>query len=80
MTSSIEEDLDLAFLSAVGTADGTSWIADISVNGETIQNKVDTGAEVTAVIELALTQLGNVQLHSETKALCGPDIGSLSKS
>jgi len=35
--------------------------------------KVDTGAEVTAVTKLALTQLSNVQLHPVTKALCGPD-------
>ena len=35
--------------------------------------KVDTGAEVTAVTKLALTQLGNVQLHPATKTLCGPD-------
>ena len=73
VTSSIEEDLDLAFLSAVGTADETSWTADISVNGETMKFKVDTGAEVTAVTELALTQLGNVQLHPATKTLSGPD-------
>ena len=35
--------------------------------------KVDTGAEVTAVTKLALTQLGNVKLHPATKILCGPD-------
>ena len=73
VTSSREEDLDLAFLCAVVTADEISWIADISVNGESMKFKVDTGAEVTAVTELALTQLGNVQLHPATKTLCGPD-------
>ena len=35
--------------------------------------KVDTGAEVTALNELALTQLGKVQLHPETKTLYRPD-------
>ena len=44
-----EEDLDLAFLSAVVSTDETSWIANIRVNGETMKFKVDTGAEVTAV-------------------------------
>ena len=63
MTSYREEDLDLAFLSAVGTADETFWTADISVNGETMKFKVDTGAKVTVVNELVLTQLCNVQLH-----------------
>ena len=71
--TSREEDLDLAFLSAVVTADETSWMADISVNGESMKFKVDTGAEVTAVTELALKQLGNVQLYPATKTLCGPD-------
>jgi len=35
-----------------------------------MKSKVDTGAEVTAVTKLALTQLGNVQLH---RTLSGPD-------
>ena len=39
--------------------------------------KIDKGAEVTAVTELALTQLGNVSLHPATKTLCGPDRKSL---
>ena len=77
MTSSREKDLDLVFLSAMVTADETSWTADISVNGESMKFKVDTGAEVTAVTELALTQLDNVQLHPATKTLCGPDMEPL---
>ena len=68
-----EEDLDLAFLSAVVATDETSWTTNIRVNGETMKFKVDTGAEVTAVTKLALTQLGNVQLHPAAKTLCGPD-------
>ena len=43
------------------------------MNGETMKFKVDIGAEVTAITELALTQLGNVQLYPATKILCGPD-------
>jgi len=73
MTSPNEEDLDLAFLNAVVSADEPSWTANIRVNGETMKFKVDTGAEVTAVTKLALTQLGNVQLHPAAKTLCGPD-------
>ena len=63
----------MAFLSAVVSTDETSWTANIRVNGETMKFKVDTGAEVTAVTKLALTQLGIVQLHPATKTLCGPD-------
>ena len=73
MTSPSEEDLDLAFLSAVISTDETFWTANIPVNGETMKFKVDTGAKVTAVTKLALTQLGNAQLHPTTKTLCGPD-------
>ena len=71
--TSPDEDLDLAFLSAVVSTDETCWTASIRVNGETMKFKVDTGAEVTAVTKLALTQLGNVKLHPATKTLCGPD-------
>ena len=35
--------------------------------------KVDTGAEVTALTEEALSQLGAIQLKSPSKVLCGPD-------
>ena len=35
--------------------------------------KVDTGAEVTALTEEALSQLGTIQLKSPSKVLCGPD-------
>ena len=60
MTSSNNENLDMAFLSAVVSADKTCWTEDIKVNGELMKFKVDTGAEVTAVTKLALKQLGNV--------------------
>ena len=71
--TSPDEDLDLAFLSAVVSTDETCWTASIRVNGETMKFKVDTGAEVIAITKLALTQLGNVKLHPATKTLCGPD-------
>ena len=35
--------------------------------------KVDTGTEVTALTEEALSQLGAIQLKSPSKVLCGPD-------
>ena len=73
VASSHNEDLDMAFLSAVVSSDDTYWTADIKVNGELMKFKVDTGAEVTAVTKLALKQLGKVQLHPATKSLCGPD-------
>ena len=39
--------------------------------------KVDTGAEVTALTEDALSQLGTIQLKSPSKVPCGPDRTSL---
>ena len=60
-------------MSAVVVADEISWTVDIGVNGESMNFKVDTSAEVTAVTELALTRLGIVQLHPATKTLCGSD-------
>ena len=73
VASSHNEDLDMAFLSAVVSSDDTCWAADIKVNGELMKFKVDTEAEVTAVTKLALKQLGRVQLHPAIKSLCGPD-------
>ena len=45
---------------------------NISEEDKTNYSKV-LETEVTAVTKLALTQLGNVQLHPATKTLCGPD-------
>jgi len=59
-TSPNEEDLDLAFLNAVASADESSWTANIRVNGETMKFKVDTKAEITIVTKLALTQLASL--------------------
>ena len=70
VTSSSEKDLGLAFLSAVISTDA-SWSANITVNGETMKFKVDTGAEVTAVTKLALTHLGNIQLHPAMRHFVG---------
>ena len=39
--------------------------------------KLDTGAEVTAIIESTFTKLGNVKLSPVTKSLCGPNRKSL---
>jgi len=72
VTSQLQED-DLSYLTAVGCGNESSWTVNIAVNGELITFKVDTGAEVTAITESALTQLGKLQLHPATKSLFGPD-------
>ena len=66
-------DPSVAYLSTIGTREETSWLTTVAVNSEPIKFKVDTGAEVTAPTEEALSQLGAIQLKSPSKVLCGPD-------
>ena len=56
------EDLDMSYLSAIGSDNDSSWNATIQINGQSVVFKLDTGAEVTAITEPTLTKLGNVQL------------------
>ena len=66
------EDLDVSYLSTIGTDNDSSWNATIQINGQSVVFKLDTGAEVTAITESTLTKLGNVQLRPAVKSLCGP--------
>ena len=63
----------MAYLSTIDTREETSWFTTVAVNSEPMKFKVDTGAEVTALTEEALIQLGTIQLKSPSKVLCGPD-------
>ena len=69
----ITEDLPVAYLNAIEAREETSWQTMVSVNHELMLFKVDTGAEVTALTEEALNQLGHPQLRTPSKVLCGPD-------
>ena len=70
---STTEDPSVAYLSTIGTREETSWLSTVAVNSEPMKFKVDTGAEVTALTEEALSQLGTIQLKLPSKVLCGPD-------
>ena len=63
----------VAYLSTIGAREETSWLTTVAVNSEPMKFKVDTGAEVTALTEEGLSQLGTIQLKSPSKVLCGPD-------
>ena len=65
--------LETAYLNTVDTEDSTAWRAEIKVNDRPMSFKLDTGAEVTAISEGALSHLGQIQLHKPEKVLCGPD-------
>ena len=67
------EDLDVSYLSTIGTDNDSSWNATIQINGQSVVFKLESGAEVTAITESTLTKLGNVQLSPAAKSLCGPD-------
>ena len=66
------EDLDMSYLSAIGSDNDSSWNATIQINGQSVVFKLDTGAEV-AITEPTLTKVGNIQLSPAAKSLCGPD-------
>lgn len=73
-TSQTASVYDTSYLTAVTTQDtDTAWNATISLNGEDIRFKLDTGAEVTVISEDALNTLTTNELQSSTKRLCGPD-------
>ena len=67
----------MAYHSTFSTREETSWLTTVAVNSELMKFKVDTGAEVTALTEDPLSQLGTIQLKSPSKVPCGPDKTSL---
>ena len=69
----VADDASVAYLSTLLAREETSWLTTVTVNSELMKFKVDTGAEVTALTEEALSQLGGIQLKSPSKVLCGPD-------
>ena len=67
------EYYDTAFLNTIGAGHVTSWSSTVAINGRETQFKLDTGAEVTVILEDVLTSLSSPKLHKATKRLCGPD-------
>ena len=64
---------DFAYLSTLSSRDDNVWTCDIQVNGQNVNFKVDTGAEVTVISEDVSKTLGLEALQPPTKKLYGPD-------
>ena len=65
-----EED---TFLGAIDTVTGSSnpWTTDILLNGESLQFKVDTGADVTVIPVRSYSENRDGPLSSPDKTLSG---------
>ena len=64
---------DIAYLNTLGSQDANYWTCGIQVNGQYVNFKVDTGAEVTVISEHASRALGLDTLQPSTRKLHGPD-------
>ena len=72
--SSVQEEvlLDTAFLDTVSGGKTKSWTTTISLNGQKLKFKLDTGAEVTAVSKATWQVLGKPELQQPNRHLSGP--------
>ena len=71
--AAIESETDTVFLGELGSQRNTSWLTTLEPNGHSLQFKLDTGAEVTAISEDAYrTKLQSSQTSPSTKVLYGP--------
>ena len=55
-------ELDTVFLDTLTSDPNEYWKARVEVNGTKLQFKIDTGAEVTAMLEKDYRGLGKVNL------------------
>ena len=65
------------FLGTVELQQQTQWVTVIKVNNVDITFKIDTGAEVSAINEIAFNKLQDVQLKKPTRSLYGPAMSPL---
>ena len=72
ITSESETNIDTAFLDVLTGNQQSSWTAEISLNNQLIQFKLDTGAEVTVVSDRVFTSLQNTKIQKTTRVLMGP--------
>ena len=72
--SLVEEDnsTDSAFLDTVSDDDKGVWNTDLFINGKRVTFKIDTDAEVTAILKETWETLGEPDLQSPNKLLQGP--------
>ena len=66
------------FLGAITTQQTTQWLTEVSVNKVPVTFKIDTGAEVSAISEIAFDKLPNVKLQKCSRKLYGPAMSPLS--
>ena len=55
-----------------------TWTVAVQVGKETVQFKLDTGAEVTAISDFSFRKLKGIHLQKVSKVLHGPDRSPLS--
>ena len=69
-----ETNLDGLFLGAVETTTEKSWSTTVTLGGQTVQFKLDTGAEVSAISERDYKRLPlpRPKLDPPTQMLHGP--------
>ena len=73
-TSELTED---TFLGTLSTTGESSWSISIQLEGKQMCFKLDTGAEVSAISDLAYKTLGNSTLQKPAKVLVGPTRNAL---
>ena len=64
---------DMVYLNTIGADQATTWNCTISVNGQEVPFKVDTGAEMTVISKDLWTSLPLSKLKPPTKSLQRPD-------
>ena len=72
-----ELSLDSAFLDAMTSASQNSWNTNVLLEKTSVNFKLDTGAEVTAITEETFKQLNGITMNKPSKSLHGPARQSL---
>ena len=67
-----EDCLDTAFLDALTSNTVALWTANVKVFGVEIPFKLDTGADVTAITEESYNLIGERNLTTPDRPICGP--------
>ena len=64
---------DVAYLNTIDSDSNHTWTCKININGHAAVFKVDTGAEVTVIVEDTVNSLNIKELQAPSKTLHGPD-------
>lgn len=67
-----DSDSDYAFLGEVSTTTTRAWMEKVTLNGDAVNFKIDTGADVTSIPESLFNPERDGQLHKPLKRLVGP--------